>query len=68
MNRWQKRASKKKKSVSFTPSRSDVQAAVDEYLKSGGKITKLEASDLDYEEFMRQKEAYSSINDFFLGN
>ncbi len=68
MNRWQKRASKKRKSVSFQPTRNDIQAAVDEYLKKGGKITKLEANDVNYEDFMRQKESYSAINDFFLGN
>jgi hypothetical protein len=68
MNRWQKRGSKKRKSAAFKPTHSYVQGAVDEYLKKGGKITKLEVSDLNYDVFMERKEAYSAVNDFLLGN
>lgn len=63
MNNWQKR--RKRKSTSFKPTRSDVQKAVNDYLSAGGQITRIEASDANYEQFMKGKENFSSISDFF---
>ncbi len=63
MNNWQKR--RKRKATSFKPTRSYVEKAVNEYLDAGGQITRIEASDANYEQFMQGKESFSSISDFF---
>ena len=68
MNRWQKRAAGKRKSTAFRPTRNEIQSAVETYLKNGGQITKLEANDENYKDFMNQKDSYSSITDFFFDN
>jgi hypothetical protein len=56
MSQWKKGRRSKKKSVPFNPNRKYLNSAIDEYLKNGGKITKIEMDEEAYQAFIRMKE------------
>lgn len=68
MSQWQKGKFRKKRGSSFNPNRSQINSAVEDFLKKGGKVTKLEADDTNYERFMSGKESASTVDDFLNGN
>ncbi|MCW8965834.1 MAG: hypothetical protein OQK82_03980 [Candidatus Pacearchaeota archaeon] len=51
------RRGRKSKSVSFNPSRNDVRQAVEDYLKNGGTIEKIEIDEKSYKEFIKMRDA-----------
>ncbi len=56
-----------KKHTSFQPDKKTVQVAVDEYLKDGGKITKIEYTSKSYKQFVAQKEMGSLVDEYLRG-
>ncbi len=56
----------RRKIVSFNPSHDFISDSVEEYLKQGGKITRIERVKTSYENFVAMKEAHSSVDDFLL--
>ncbi len=66
MDKWTKKRVSRKKSVNFKPSSTVIKGAMEEYLKSGGKITKLEPS-RDYADIMKVKSASSEADEFLNG-
>lgn len=56
--------SKRRKKSSFDPNHAVVTDAVDRFLKSGGKIKKV---DLNYAHFMSGKSAVPPADDFLMG-
>ena len=57
MSQWRRGRRSKKKSVSFNPNRKYINSAVDEYLKNGGKITRIEIDDEAYQAFIKMRDA-----------
>ena len=64
MSNW-KKGRRAKKSVSFNPNRKFINNAVDEFLKKGGKITKIEMDEEAYQAFIRMRDA--AADDFLRG-
>lgn len=65
MSQWKKGRRSRKKGVSFNPNRNYISSAVDEYLKNGGKITKIEMDEEAYEAFVKMRDA--AADDFLRG-
>jgi hypothetical protein len=59
----QRKGRKGKKPVKIN--REQIEIAVDEYLKSGGKITKLNLIDRNIKELLAIKEPNAAIDEFF---
>jgi LAS superfamily LD-carboxypeptidase LdcB len=57
MSQWKKGRRSKKKSVSFNPNRNYINTATDEFLKNGGKITRIEMDEDAYQAFIKMREA-----------
>lgn len=55
-------AYKKQKRSNFNPKREEIRSAIDEYLKSGGKIKRIELDENSYNLFMGNTE--HAANDF----
>lgn len=66
MTEWKKKNPRGKKSKTFKPSRKYIQSAVDEYLKKGGKITRLKP-ERDYKSIVRIKTSQSEADEFLSG-
>lgn len=64
MNRRKLRTS----AIKFKPNRDYLNKAVEDYLASGGKITKLEFDETAYQKFMQTPEAPSAVDDFLNGH
>ncbi|MBT4288176.1 MAG: hypothetical protein HOD92_12645 [Deltaproteobacteria bacterium] len=56
-----------KKFSSFQPNRITVSSAVDEFLKNGGKITKVDSISDSFKEFTAQKELPAVVDAFLMG-
>ncbi len=56
-----------KKRTSFQPDSKTVRNAVDQYLKDGGKISKMQYTTKSYKEFVAQKEMASLVDDYLRG-
>lgn len=56
----------RRRSVSFNPNHSYVQKSVDEYLKNGGKITRIERINGNYESFVSASETNGSADEFLM--
>ena len=60
-----RRGRKAKKRTSFNPNREYVQDAVNEFLKDGGTITKIEMDEKAYQAFIKLRDA--AADDFLNG-
>lgn len=58
---------KSKKFSSFQPNRTTVSNAVEEFLKNGGKITKVESISDSYKDFTAQKESPAVVDAYLMG-
>jgi hypothetical protein len=67
MNQWNQIKTKRKKATPFIVNHSEIDKAVEEYLKNGGKITKLEANAANYASFIKNND-WTSVDEFFFGN
>jgi len=54
----------RRRSVSFNPSHTYIEKSVEEYLKNGGKITRIERINGSYQNFVSINEPVSSADDF----
>ncbi len=54
----------RRRAVSFNPSHQYIESSVEEFLKQGGKITKIERVNSAYENFVGMPDAQSSADDF----
>lgn len=59
---------KRNKATPFHIERTEINKAVEEYLKNGGKITKLVADDESYIDFINKRDAFVTADDFLLDN
>ena len=57
----------KQRTRSFSPDKSFVEAAIDVYLKNGGRITLLKADDKNLKDFTAKKEFSSAVDEFLSG-
>ena len=64
MSQW-RRGRRSRKAISFNPNRNFVSSAVEEYLKSGGTITKIEIDEDAYQAFIKMRDA--AADDFLKG-
>jgi hypothetical protein len=53
--------------VSFNPNRKFIVSAMDEYLKSGGNITRIFADDKSYQNMMVSKNRLFGADDYLIG-
>ena len=58
----------KKKSVKFKPSHDFLSQAVEEYLKNGGTIKKLEFDEKSFKDFIASSESPMAVDEFLNGN
>lgn len=58
---------RRRKKSNFNPSHEQVQVAMGEYFKNGGKLTKIESLKSSYLDFMAGKSAVGTADDFLLG-
>lgn len=56
----------RRKSVSFNPNHNYVEQSVDDYLKKGGKITRIERINGSYQSFVSVTETNNSADDFLM--
>lgn len=63
---WRKGRKPKKRPKSFNPNRSFINNAVDEFLKNGGTIKKIEIDDEAYQAFIKMRDA--AADDFLNGS
>lgn len=56
----------RRKSVSFNPSHEDISSSVEEYLKNGGTITRIERINGNFESFVSANEPIGSADDFLM--
>jgi len=56
----------RRRSVSFDPNHNYVEKSVEEYLKGGGTITRIERINGSYENFVSISEANGSADDFLM--
>lgn len=54
----------RRKTVSFDPSREFISSSVEEFLKQGGRITRIERVNGSYQNFVAISDALSSADDF----
>ncbi len=59
---------RKRKSVNFKPNHAYIDKTVDFYLKSGGKITKVELTKNSFFDFISIRESLSAADEFLLGS
>ena len=64
MSNW-RRGRRAKKSVSFNPNRNFVKSAVEDFLKNGGTIKKIEIDEEAYKAFIKIRDA--AADDFLRG-
>lgn len=64
MKRWNSKKRKGSRSVSFKPSRQEIDDAVSDFLKGGGTIKKIVVNDRNYKEFIALNELPSAADDF----
>lgn len=56
----------RRKAVSFNPSHEYIQDSVQEFLKQGGQITRIETVKNDYQDLVATPDSLSSVDDFLL--
>lgn len=61
------RQKRRKRTTSFNPSREFISESVEEYLKSGGKITKIIPDEDSFKNFVSMRDN-DAINDFLSGS
>ena len=61
------RSKRKQKTSFFNPNRNDVAKAVDDYLNSGGKITKVKVDEKNFKDFLTLRELPSAADEFLSG-
>ncbi len=54
----------RRRSVTFNPSHQYIEDSVQEYLKKGGKITKIERVNGNYQNFVSMPDSHVSVDDF----
>ncbi len=59
---WRRGRKSKKRRLSFNPNHSDVENAVEEYLKQGGTIKKIELDEKAYQAFVKMRD--TGVDDF----
>ncbi|MBU3917252.1 hypothetical protein KKA14_17090 [bacterium] len=59
---WKRGRHAKKRRLSFDPDHGDVETAVEEFLKKGGTITKIELDEKAYQAFVKMRD--TGIDDF----
>lgn len=64
MSGW-RRGRRARKAVSFNPNHKEIDNAVEEYLKSGGTIKKIEIDEEAYQAFIKMRDA--AADDFLNG-
>ena len=67
MNHLNSFKNRRKKGKSFSIDHSEIEKAVNEYLKNGGKITKLEANDSNYIDYIKSGSSPFLVDEFLLG-
>lgn len=65
MANWKGKSKRRRRINDFKPSRKFIKGAVDDYLKKGGKITKLEL-DREYEDSIRRSRTFSEADEYLL--
>ncbi|PCI30420.1 MAG: hypothetical protein COB67_01875 [SAR324 cluster bacterium] len=61
------RRKRKRKATSFNPNHQFVDSAVEDYLKKGGKIQKIDSIKDSYEGFISLREQVAPADEFLLG-
>lgn len=56
----------RRRTVSFNPSHSYIEKSVEEYMKDGGKITRIERVNGSYQNFVAMADTQSSADDFLM--
>ena len=64
----QSRRRGRRKAVSFNPGHGYIDSAVEDFLRGGGTITKVEANQENYQAFLLMKDKMPAANDFLMGN
>ncbi len=59
---WRRGRKPKKRRLSFNPDHRDVETAVEEYLKKGGTIKKIELDENAYQAFVKMRD--TGVDDF----
>jgi hypothetical protein len=54
----------RRRSMTFNPSHKFIEDSVDAYLKDGGKITKIERVNGNYQNFVSLPDSHVSVDDF----
>jgi hypothetical protein len=67
MKRWNSKRKKNKQSLSFRPSRQEIENAVSDFLRSGGTIKKVVVNDRNYKDFVALNELPSAADEFLNG-
>lgn len=67
MNHWKSIKAKRKNAKPFVTTHSEIENAVNEYLKNGGKITKLEANDSSYNHYINNGDSSFLADEFLSG-
>ena len=67
MKKWNQRSKKNSYSKAFKPSRIEIEDAVNEFLKNGGSIKKIEANESNFKDFVALNELPSAADDFLNG-
>ncbi len=63
-----KRSRRSKKSTSFQPNEDFIRQATEDFIKQGGKITRIVDVREQYEDFLAYREASNPADEFLLGN
>ncbi len=64
MKRWNNRRKRSNKSIGFKPSHMEIESAVTDFLKCGGKIKKVVVNERTYKDFVALNELPSAADDF----
>ncbi len=56
----------RRRTVSFNPTHNYIEKSVEEYMKDGGKITRIERVNGSYQNFVAMADAQSSADDFLM--
>lgn len=64
MNSWAMKRRTRKKSTPFKPTHDEINAAIEEFLKNGGKIKKIKPDDNNLQQFTVRKESSVVVDDF----
>ena len=67
MKKWNNRTKKNSLSKAFKPSRIEIENAVNEFLKNGGSIKRIEANETNFKDFVTLSELPSAADDFLNG-